>query len=149
MMPYITDEQFIKAQDAYNNEPDEDKANEIITTIFWPYLKNLSYCTVRKILRQRGVDDYYTTEEIDEISTDVVCALVNRYVESKKGEGRCWNKYHTPYRKDQPKAMVYLCAQSKISEYGKGREEAWYSLESATYDTFEDDIIEKLTREGY
>lgn len=148
-MTYITDEQFIKAQDAYNNEPDETKANEIITTIFWPYLKNLSYCTVRKILRQRGVDDYYSTEEIDEIANDVVCALVNRYVESKKGEGRCWNKHHTPYRKDHPKAMVYLCAQSKISEYGKGREEAWTYLEEATYDTFEDDIIEKLTREGY
>ena len=148
MSEYITNEEFIKAQDLYNNETDEKKANEILKNIFWPYLKNLAFCMVRKILTQREVIDYYTIEDIDEIATDVVIALVNRYVTTKQHQGRYWNKNHQLYRKNLPKTMVFQCAILKISEH---KTPEYFSIEdyAKTYDTFEDDMIEKLSKEGY
>ena len=148
MHEYITDQEFLEAQDRYNNEPDELKANEIIKTVFWPYLKNLAFCTVRKILGLRGVLKQYSTREIDTIATDVVAALVNRYIITKQHRGRYWTMNHQLYCKALPKTMVYQCAILKISEHGKGKI-AYVPYVAGSYDTFEDAIIEKLSKEGY
>ena len=82
-MSFITDEEFIAAQDNFNNEPDEKVANSILRDIFWPYLNNLAFCTIRKILSRKGVISYYSTEDIDELTKDVVCKLISRYINSK------------------------------------------------------------------
>ena len=150
-MSVITDEEFIAAQDNFNNEPDEKVANTILRDIFWPYLNNLAFCTIRKILSRKGVISYYSTEDIDELTKDVVCKLISRYINSKKGTSRFYKKHHEPYRKDFPKAMVWNACVGTIFKKPK-KEINLENIEGLheLYDnTFEDRIVEKLDNELY
>lgn len=145
---YITDEEFVAAQDLFNNEPDETKANDIIKDIFWPYLNNLAFCTIRKVLINNGAIQYYSTEDIDELTKDVVCKLIKRYVDSKKGVSRFYKKYHMPYRKDLPKAMVWNAVIGTL--YKKPRKEVSLDdIGEIAVESWEDAIIEKVDNELY
>jgi hypothetical protein len=151
---YITDEEFVKAQDLYNNELDEEKANEILRTIFWPYLNNLAFCTLRKELRKRGVIEFYSTDDLDNLAKTIVVKIINRYYAAKHCTGRHYKKYHTGYRKNYPKTLVYLATIGTLGQLQKYDREIPFSKFKSTdnlgsYDTFEDDLIEKLTQEGY
>lgn len=143
---YITDEEFVAAQDSYNNEPDETKANDILKDIFWPYLNNLAFCTIKKILTRNGVINHYSTEDIDMLTKDVVCKLIGRYVNSKKGVSRFYKKYHMPYRKDLPKAMVWNAVIGTL--YKKPiKEVSLDCIGEIAVESWEDAIIEKVDAE--
>lgn len=151
---YITDQEFLEAQDKYNNEPDELKANEILKTIFWPYLNNLAFCTLRKMLVQRGVINFYSIEEIDSLTKTIVLKIINRYYEAWHKRGSYYGKYHTGYSKNYPKALVYLATIGTLGQKQKYDSEIPFSkIENidnlCSYNSFEDDLIERLTQEGY
>jgi hypothetical protein len=151
MTEYITDDEFLLAQSNYNNEQDEQKANEILKTIFWPYLNNLAFCSIRKELRRRGVLEFYTIDDIDSLTKTVVLKLVNRYVQAKNKCGRYYNKHHCCYSKEYPKTMVYLAVKSTLGQKQKSDREILFSQidnidKYTSYDTFEDDVLNSISQ---
>lgn len=146
---YITDEEFLQAQNNYNNELDTEKANEILKTIFWPYLNNLAFCTIKKELRRRGVLEFYSIDDIDSLTKTVVLKIVNRYVQAKNKCGRYYNKHHCCYSKEYPKTMVYLVVKGTLGQKQKQDKEIVFSQiknidNFVSYNTFEDDLLDTI-----
>lgn len=144
---YITDDEFIAAQDIFASETDETAALSIVNTIFWPYLSSLAFCTTRKILARNGVLSMYSIEDIDSIAKDVVCIIARRYIDSWHGRGSFYKRHHAVYRKDKPKAMVWL-ACIKMIYREPVRVVPLGSIEDIVVeDSWEDKIIEKIDNE--
>lgn len=146
---YITDEEFLQAQSNYNNEQNEEKANEILKTIFWPYLNNLAFCSIRKELKRRGVLEFYSIDDIDSLTKTVVLKIVNRYVQAKNKCGRYYKKHHCCYSKEYPKAMVYLAVKGTLGQKQKQDREIVFSQiknidNFISYNTFEDDLLDTI-----
>lgn len=131
-------QEFLTDQKTYNETGDKD----LLWTKMYPYLYDCALSLLKKKLK--GIRLRYSYEEV---AQSIAISLVARYIKKQS------------YNKDKPLTMVYYRMIDEL--YNKGaayqKEEAInYDLnnyniwnEKLAYTTFEDDVIDKLTEEGY
>lgn len=131
-------QEFLTDQKTYNETGDKD----LLWNKMYPYLYDCALSLLKKKLK--GIRLRYSYEEV---AQSIAISLVARYIKKQS------------YNKDKPLTMVYYRMIDEL--YNKGaayqKEEAInYDLnnyniwnEKLAYTTFEDDVIDKLTEEGY
>lgn len=131
-------QEFLENQKIYNETGDKD----LLWSKMYPYLYECALSLLKKKLKGIKLRCSY-----EETAQSIAISLIARYIKKQS------------YSKEKPLTMVYYRMIDEL--YNKGvayqKEDAInYDLnnyniwnEKLAYTTFEDDIIDKLTREGY
>lgn len=128
-------EKFLEDQKRYNETGDRN----ILWNDIYPYLKDLALSALKKKLKGSKIKDAY-----EEVADDIAVSLIGRYIKDRA------------YSKNLPLTMVYYRTIDEL--YNKHR--AFSKRDAFRYDlteydvwndnmVWEDDIIEKLSKEGY
>lgn len=132
--------EYLDAQKRYNETGDKN----ILWNEMYPYLYELSLSSLKKKLGGLRIKMTY-----EEAAQDIAISLIARYTKDQH------------YNKDLPKTLVYLRMLDFLYNHHNAysKEEAYsfefrdntnrYFKDEPVYTSFEDDLIEKLTREGY
>lgn len=129
--------EYLDAQRRYNETGDKN----ILWNEMYSYLYDVALSSLKKKLGGLRIKMTY-----EEAAQDIAISLIARYVKNQS------------YSKDLPKTMVYMRMLDFLyNQHNAYSKKEAYSFEvrddnnryNEVYDSFEDDLIEKLTKEGY